>query len=172
MLICNYKLGFFSETHAYFRPIEWYANANIRHMPNQFDEILCLTWWETLLYNDQSMALITRWCWWWLGCWCSCFPEGWPRAWHGSGVLPVAVFHANSWSYLWEPKIWSPGNPGGIFGRTAQHTSRLSHRTACSFVIKCYNFVHFCNSLKRYDLCFGIFYEKLGNKKSTYLITI
>ena len=24
------------------------------------------------------------------------FPEGWPRAWHGSGALPVAVFHANS----------------------------------------------------------------------------
>ena len=24
------------------------------------------------------------------------FPEGWPRAWHGTGVLPVAVFHANS----------------------------------------------------------------------------
>ena len=51
------------------------------------------------------------------------FPEGWPRAWHGSGVLPVAVFHANSWSCLWEPKIWSPGNPGGIFGRTAQLSS-------------------------------------------------
>ena len=45
------------------------------------------------------------------------------------------------------------------------HTARLSHRTACSFVIKCYNFVHFCNSLKKYDLCFGIFYEKLGDKK-------
>ena len=53
-----------------FCPIERYAY--IRHLPNQFDEILCLTWWETLLYNDQNMALITRWCWWWLGCWCSC----------------------------------------------------------------------------------------------------
>ena len=24
------------------------------------------------------------------------FPEGWPRAWHRTGFLPVAVFHANS----------------------------------------------------------------------------
>ena len=24
------------------------------------------------------------------------FPEGWPRAGHGTEVLPVAVFHANS----------------------------------------------------------------------------
>ena len=24
------------------------------------------------------------------------FPEGWPRARHRTGVLPVAVFHANS----------------------------------------------------------------------------
>ena len=28
-------------------------------------------------------------------------------------------------SCLWEPKIWSPGIPGGIFGRTAQLSSLI-----------------------------------------------
>ena len=39
-----------------------------------------------------------------------------------------------------------------IFLCALRHTARLSHRTACSFVLKCYNFVHFrlifCNSFK------------------------
>ena len=116
-----YKLGFFSETHANFRPIERYAY--IRHLPNQFDEIFCLTWWETLLSNDQNMALITRWCWWWLGCWCSCSLRAGLGPGTGLGFCLWLSFTQIAESCLWEPKIWSPGIPGGIFGRTAQLSS-------------------------------------------------
>ena len=40
--------------------------------------------------NDYKVALMVA------GVLVLMFPEGWPRAWHRSEVLPVAVFHANS----------------------------------------------------------------------------
>ena len=40
--------------------------------------------------NDYKVALMVA------GVLVLMYPEGWPRALHGSKVLPVAVFHANS----------------------------------------------------------------------------
>ena len=51
-------------------------------------ENLCFTTIKTC--NDYKVVLMVA------GVLVLMFPEGWPRAWHGSGVLPVAVFHANS----------------------------------------------------------------------------
>jgi len=86
-------------------------------------EFLCLTWWEPLLYNDQNMAIITRWRWWWLGCWCSCSLRAGLGPGMGLRFCLWLSFMQIAESCLWEPKIWSPGIPGGIFGRTAQLSS-------------------------------------------------
>ena len=46
--------------------------------------------------DEQNVAMISRWHKIVAEVLVLMFPEGWPRAWHGTGVLPVAVFHANS----------------------------------------------------------------------------
>ena len=79
--------------------------------------------WPGLLYNDQNMAMITRWRWWWLGCWCSCSLRAGLGPGTGLGFCLWLSFTQIAESCLWEPKIWSPGIPGGIFGRTAQLSS-------------------------------------------------
>ena len=85
---------------------------------------------KTLLCNllEYDVTTIEKW-WWlqggsgWLRCWCSCSS--------GAGLGPGTGLRFCLWlsftqiaeSCLWEPKIWSPGIPGGIFGRTAQLSS-------------------------------------------------
>ena len=69
------------------------------------------------------MAMITRWRWWWLGCWCSCSLRAGLGPGTGLRFCLWLSFTQIAESCLWEPKIWSPGIPGGIFGRTAQLSS-------------------------------------------------
>ena len=89
-------------------------------------------WWNSLpdlvrtfALQRSKMAMITRWRWWWLGCWCSCSLRAGLGPGTGLRFCLWLSFTQIAESCLWEPKIWSPGIPGGIFGRTAQLSSLI-----------------------------------------------
>ena len=119
------KLNFFSEIlakicldyNSIMFCIERMNFCSLKNCTVEFDSTKISAW------PDQNVAMILGWCRLWQGCWCSCSLR--------AGLGPGAGLRFCLWlsftqiaeSCLWEPKIWSPGIPGGIFGRTAQLSS-------------------------------------------------
>ena len=76
-----------------------------------------------LVITIKTWQLLQGESWWWLGCWCSCSLRAGLGTCAGLGSCLWLSFTQIAESCLWVPKIWSPGIPGGIFGRTTQLSS-------------------------------------------------